>query len=444
MRRGIYQRGTKYGRTRIRRLWALLIAFMSAAALFAFFLPPGRAGTDSFIVVDTKVLAFDAKNCYETVNISGSKLVFISHFALADSDIGLTTSYDPAKRYFSLACAGKTITFEIGSSVAFDSEKQYSQRCTLTYIDGDTVFMLPLDFLQDYFDDWNFNITKNTEYGDMLRITTRKISMSDKDFLTYFDDRLREAWLDANPTPTPSPSYPGFVTPSASPAWSPSPSAPAASPSQAPVPISVYITFEGGPNELTREFMDILDLYGMPAAFFMRGEQMADYPSEMRRIAASPSFTAALGGYDGPEEFSSSPEKTLSAINADNEALYACTLTKTMLIRVPGGSGMLSDEMSRELIMAGYRYWDWTVDATSETAGGKVYDTVFNQLKALLSEKEPDSCVLMLSQDGETLEAMDKILNYLSDSRFTVQRLGDSLSPKNSRKDQCTLDSLKS
>ncbi len=434
MRRRRFQNGAKP--TRNRALWALFAALFTMSALLSLFMPGARAVTGSFTVVNTTILPFNSKYSFLTV----SRVNYVPHFALAEAGIGLTTTYAPAQRHFSLTWGGKTITFELGSGVAFDGEKQYSQRCTMVDDGENTIFVLPVDFLCEYFEWAGADITP-TEYGDMLRIRTRKTTMSDQNFLALFEDSLKSAWLEANPTPTTGVSLPTLTPPSSAlPSQSVTPSSP--SPSRVQVPIPVFITFEGGPNELTREFLDILDSYNMPAAFFMRGERMGDYAADMRRIAASSQFAAGLGGYGGIEDFYSSSEKMLEALGADNDALDACTLTKTMLVRLPGGSGGLTEELRRGLILAGYRYWDWTVDARTESVPGKIYQTVSSSLEALLTKPYAERCVLMLNQDEETLEVMDRILSYLSDSRFDVQRMGISLPPTNARQDQCTLDSL--
>jgi peptidoglycan/xylan/chitin deacetylase (PgdA/CDA1 family) len=50
---------------------------------------------------------------------------------------------------------------------------------------------------------------------------------------------------------------------------------------------SVALTFDDGPSEDTERVLDVLDRYGVPAAFFMVGRQIEERPQTARRAAVA-------------------------------------------------------------------------------------------------------------------------------------------------------------
>jgi peptidoglycan/xylan/chitin deacetylase (PgdA/CDA1 family) len=83
---------------------------------------------------------------------------------------------------------------------------------------------------------------------------------------------------------------------------------------------SVALTFDDGPSEDTKRVLDVLDQYGLRAAFFMVGREVERRPQTARRVAAAGhdignhSYTHPIYLYRGPRATRRQLERTQSAI----------------------------------------------------------------------------------------------------------------------------------
>src|SRR5260370_41632004 len=57
----------------------------------------------------------------------------------------------------------------------------------------------------------------------------------------------------------------------------------------------VALTFDDGPNELTRAYLEVLERFGARATFFVVGEMCADHPELVAAIAAGGHELSAHG-----------------------------------------------------------------------------------------------------------------------------------------------------
>lgn len=411
-------------RTRRRFLALLLVLLIPLAGILA---PLSRAETVWFSVVNNQVLTLSAR----TMPIYTAKEILIPHEVLTSTSLGVTATWTPSQRYFTLTKDTKSITFELGSNIAFDTSGQYNQRCARISDSTGDIFLLPLNFICDYFG-FTAQEPVTTAYGTMVRIIYGKALPQDS-FLTLFDQVIADkvnAWTGA--VPSPSASRPPSVSPGTSmtPPASASPS-PRASP--LPEPKTVFLTFEGGPTPYTNAILDVLDTRGLQAGFFLRGGEIAGFPAVVRRIAATQ--TVGLSSYDAdPGGFFASDDEMLAQLALGNEQLDAAAVTKTFLVRLPGGSAG-HEALCRTLVSAGYRYWDWTVDASSETF------TTARQLTSYvlsrLASAPPGPAVLKLGQDEMTGAGLDGLLSELVSGNFVVLPLDPTGRPINFADDLC-------
>ena len=139
----------------------------------------------------------------------------------------------------------------------------------------------------------------------------------------------------------------------------------------------VYLTFDDGPTERdTERLLDILDTYGVRAAFFTVGANVEKYPDSASLIV---SRGHALGchtyshRYEDIYASSDALEKEVEAWEKASEG--AGIELKHKLFRFPGGSvGRYFDDEQREEMRAmlegrGYRIFDWN----SATNDGVLY-----------------------------------------------------------------------
>lgn len=167
----------------------------------------------------------------------------------------------------------------------------------------------------------------------------------------------------------------------------------------------VYLTFDDGPSERTREILDILDEEGVKATFFVCGAN--DYTKR----AYNSGHTIAL--HSNTHNYSSiyaSGDNFFNDLNEIDNKVYNTIGIHSKFIRFPGGSsntvsrnysyGIMSF-LTGEVQNRGYSYFDWNVD--SNDAGSDAYnsDNIYANVINHLSHSKTN-IVLMHDSGGHT------------------------------------------
>ena len=198
----------------------------------------------------------------------------------------------------------------------------------------------------------------------------------------------------------------------------------------------VYLTFDDGPTAVdTIRLLDILDEYGVKAAFFAMGSAIQANPAAAQAIAGR---GHALGCHTMTHVYKdiyASADALESEVERWEETVESLGIRlpeKGRLFRFPGGSvgTWLTAEDSAEyrtmLEERGYRVYDWNVvvnDAVLYTApeGESAYDyireTFLETFEACLKENEgkPGAPIVILMHETvpETIDLMPWMLEYL-------------------------------
>lgn len=139
----------------------------------------------------------------------------------------------------------------------------------------------------------------------------------------------------------------------------------------------VYLTFDDGPTDTdTERLLDILDGYGIKAAFFTMGENVSKYPESAFLIDARGHAVGCHTYSHRYEDIYASTEALEKELEAwEKAAEGAGVMLDNKLFRFPGGSvGRYFDDEQREdmrtmLEERGYRIFDWN----SATNDGVLY-----------------------------------------------------------------------
>ncbi len=178
----------------------------------------------------------------------------------------------------------------------------------------------------------------------------------------------------------------------------------------------VALTFDDGPDaRYTPAILDVLREQGVPASFFMIGNQIERYPEVVQRInaeghlLASHSFTHANFGRLAPEE-------ALFEIHSTEWAVFSLTGRLPALFRAPYGE--ISEENMKMLIALGYKNIFWSVDTLDWTL--KDPDQV---LVNALSNTRRGAIILMHSNGGRD-QNLDATVDALPDLIYTLRAQG--------------------
>lgn len=380
-----------------------------SVVLFAALLIPlsnARAETPYFAVVDEKVLELTAENM--PIRYNGA--MYLPYTVFKEPLLKVFYSYNPSDYSLTVFNASKVLTFNLNTGIAFDQEKQYTQRALLT---GGSVY-IPVAFICEQFG-WRWTYL---DTGPAVRIITSASKVSNELFEHIAEDHMSQmlaAYNQARQSAAPQQS--GSAAVSASPSVQSRREA--------------YITFDGGPDESTQKILNALDKYGYQAAFFLDGEALAQQDAVLRRLYGSGHTLGLL--YRAPDGASQTASDLLAQFAAANDALDRVLLTRTHLVRLHAGSQAWSGSETAfdELVAAGYRYWDWNVSDSENLAlsAQKLASRVITRLE------KTRNAVIRLNMGEQTAQALPRILAYLSEEDWVIRSITESTMPANDRGD---------
>lgn len=193
---------------------------------------------------------------------------------------------------------------------------------------------------------------------------------------------------------------------------------------------TVYLTFDDGPSDLTPQVLDILAEYGVPATFFVLGNQAEKREETVRRILRE---GHAIGNHTynhDYQELYGSFEDFYRQVERTNAILERITGERVALLRAPGGTATNFDAFYFfYLTLAGYRVHDWNVDSgDSKRRGVPAAEIAANVKKAALTRE-----MNVLLHDGagheETVKALPEIIEYFREQGYRFAALTDEVKP---------------
>lgn len=190
----------------------------------------------------------------------------------------------------------------------------------------------------------------------------------------------------------------------------------------------VYLTFDDGPSERTREILNILDEEGVKATFFVCGA------NEYTKRAYNSGHTIAL--HSNTHNYSyiyASGNNFFEDLAAIDNKVYNAIGIHSKFTRFPGGSsntisrnysiGIMS-YLTEEVENRGYTYFDWNVD--SNDAGSDVYnsDNIYANVINHLSHSKTN-IVLMHDSGGHTatVKALRNIIRTAKEYGYSFKAI---------------------
>lgn len=177
----------------------------------------------------------------------------------------------------------------------------------------------------------------------------------------------------------------------------------------------VYLTFDDGPSDLTPQFLDTLDSYGVNATFFVTYQpQHEDIYKDT--IARGNSIQIHTASHDYDKVYASE-EAYIADFNEIFEYVKNVTGTTPNYFRFPGGSTnsygkSIVKSIAKDMKTNGYDFVDWNVSVGDGSAKA-TKDSIIAKIQA---ESEGKNHIVMLAHDSgtktETLAALPEIIEY--------------------------------
>ena len=167
------------------------------------------------------------------------------------------------------------------------------------------------------------------------------------------------------------------------------------------------MTFDDGPSpQLTPRLLDILKERGIKATFFVVGQNAAEYPDILRRMA-SEGHEIANHSWSHPALTKLGAESLRKQIENTNDAIAKVTGKRPVLMRPPYGatSSILNKRLSEEY---GLKVILWSVDPLDWRYRNS--NRVYNQI---VQNTHPGSIILTHDIHATTVAAMPETLDAL-------------------------------
>ncbi len=127
----------------------------------------------------------------------------------------------------------------------------------------------------------------------------------------------------------------------------------------------------------------------------------------------------------------------LGELEAANDALQAAAGRRTRLFRFPYGSAdpMVTEELRDAVIGAGYRYWDWTIDARDydQPSADALAESVIRDLDQAAAGSR---AVVLMHDTATTAAALPRILEHIQNGNFRVRTVKLTEDPINFYNDE--------
>jgi len=184
-----------------------------------------------------------------------------------------------------------------------------------------------------------------------------------------------------------------------------------------PVGKVVYFTFDDGPSELTGKFLDVLKEQNVKATFFMQGSnlQHTGFQEYVKRAVKE-------GHYIGAHSMTHNSDKLykkgqfVPEMKETLALIHDITGTTPKLVRPPYGSepGLKSEEIRNQIVEAGIKVWDWTIDSDDWKLKDNPVQIIENVKKQTTEEVE----VVLMHEKQQTLQALPKIIEFYQEQGY--------------------------
>ncbi|MDR3084760.1 MAG: polysaccharide deacetylase [Christensenellaceae bacterium] len=235
----------------------------------------------------------------------------------------------------------------------------------------------------------------------------------------------------AEPSTSPEPEASATPEPDPTPEPSPEPTETPAEYPQPALPI-VYLTFDDGPSKNTDPILDILLDEGVPATFFVIGENAARNTARIRRMAEQGCVVANHSNTHNMPEIYKSQEALFADIQACTDTIHSILGEDypVNLFRFPGGSTGKRCRGYRDAVAAaGYRYFDWNaLNGDAETRTQRSPEELMNRLKSTIQDVHgrKNHVIILMHDTGSktnTVLMVRDAIHYLRELGYSFDTL---------------------
>lgn len=199
---------------------------------------------------------------------------------------------------------------------------------------------------------------------------------------------------------------------------------------------TVFLTFDDGPSERTKEILRILKEKNVKATFFVIGNASEGGKALMRQIVEE-GHTIAPHTYTHEfKKIYASVESYLDDFYKIFKLIYETTGQKPNIFRFAGGSNTtfnkaIRRELISEMLRRGFYYYDWNL--STGDAAQKALTPVANCASNVLNYSAKYNSAVVLAHDARpkttTVQALPEIIDGLRKQGFSFDKLSNQINP---------------
>ncbi|PGZ63711.1 peptidoglycan-N-acetylglucosamine deacetylase [Bacillus cereus] len=184
-----------------------------------------------------------------------------------------------------------------------------------------------------------------------------------------------------------------------------------------PVGKVVYLTFDDGPSELTGKFLDVLKEQNVASTFFMQGSNLQNtgFQENVKRAVKE-------GHYIGAHSMTHNSDKLykkgqfVPEMKETLALIHNITGTTPKLVRPPYGSapGLKGAEIRNQIVEAGIKVWDWTIDSNDWKLKGNPQQIIENVKRTTTEDVE----VVLMHEKAQTLQVLPEIIKFYKEKGY--------------------------
>lgn len=185
----------------------------------------------------------------------------------------------------------------------------------------------------------------------------------------------------------------------------------------------VYLTFDDGPKKDTPELLALLEELDVPATFFFMGMSVKAYPEHAKMVvdAGYPVGCHSMG--HTPSYLVENPGIMATEIKRFMKLMreVAGESFDTDIFRFPGGSSSYPQRVKRDVVNAGFAWFDWNAMTADTHAGMKTQD--FYDYAVKTSGKQEVIILLMHEGKSRTRDILPQLVDYYRENGYVFRVL---------------------
>lgn len=184
----------------------------------------------------------------------------------------------------------------------------------------------------------------------------------------------------------------------------------------------VYLTIDDGPSLYTKELIEVLNQYNIPATHFLIGNNMKKYPDMTKEYVNR-------GDYIGMHSMSHNYNRLYKKGRIVEEIIETQKLIKEQvgilptLFRCPYGSSPgLNEHLRDQVTQAGLKTWDWTIDSKDwqlQNNPSKIKGEILAQLNG------PEE-IILIHEKKNTIKVLPEIIESIQEAGYEFERYDES------------------